>query len=171
MATATDLRSPARKTVNWGLARHLKNHLTIFPPDVREVAFATCRIQVMGWDQGNHNGEAGRASRKDLKKGIQRGRWVYTRIQTYGKKPFTNKERWRKQGDRTKWIDANSFDAANDVLACFGLSMTDVLEAYGDVERHDRIQLDLTDIVAKLKPQLLPLPFVATSTATPDDDE
>ena len=161
------LRSDWRKTKQFQVGSVLSNRLTIFPHNVREVAIATCRIQIMGWDQGNHKGNAGRATKHDIEHGIKRGRWVYTRLQTYGQKPTNNNARWSKSGANAKWIEGNSFDAANDILACFDLSIDDILDNYGDVGRHDRIILDLPDIIETLKPELLQ-PATAVITQAPE---
>jgi len=141
-STALLARSRPRRHWDFG-EQHADLMRSVFPgtsQDVRRKAAATCRICVMGKDAVTHNGSASRRGS---------GRWVYTRMQTEGHRP--NTIRWSVQ-KRIGWVEGNSFDAADDVLGCFGLSIEDVISHFGSIDENERFMVDLVDIVAELSP-------------------
>lgn len=114
-------------------------------------AFATCRIEVMGKDAHNDLGEALRSKGSTYNRG--QCRWVHTRLQvhTQGKRP--SPEFQRRHKGRFTWSD--SFQGANDILGCFGLTMSDVLDHFGNVEPTERKVFDLTTIVETMAKEIL----------------
>lgn len=127
---------------------HLMWHL--MPLVACSTAAATCSIHVMGWRKGIHNGNAPRDTRPKPFRG--KGRWVHTRMQTLGA-PVRN---FGMTGPNAKWSYADNFAAANEVLECFdGITINEVLDYYGGVDAHDRLDLALVDIVTALRPGLI----------------
>jgi len=120
----------------------------LMPLTAAASALATCRIQVMGWRKGNHDGDA---PRNEVKHPMS-GRWVHTTMQTHG----ANVKNFRKTGPNSRWVHADNFAAANALLACFGgITVDEVIDAAGGIDPDDRMDFDLVDIVESLRPGLL----------------
>ena len=136
---------------NWQFGDSLGHRLGHLMPLVAcAIAAATCSIHVMGWRKGNHNGKALRDY--GLKPFRGKGRWVHTRMQTLGA-PVKN---FAMQGPNAKWVHADSFATANEVLECFdGITMTEVLDYYGSPNFDSQLDLSLVDIVTALRPELI----------------
>lgn len=158
-ATQTPMRSAwdteamtatARPASHFDAGSKLAEMLTVVPESCRATAIATCRFQVMGWQKGNHNGDAPRSYSDKPFRG--EGRWVYTRLQSYGHLPSG---RFSKCGPRSNWVKADSFAGADSILGCFGLTMDEVLQHFGNVTGDSRLQLDLVDIVTEMRPDLV----------------
>lgn len=116
----------------------------ILPACVSETAAMTCRFQIMGKNAHADNGDAQRCGqwRNHL-----RNRWVHTRIQTFGHLPS---ERFQFVTKDKSWVKADSFEAADAILQCFGLNMELVLQHYGDPAEDERKILDLSQIVMEM---------------------
>lgn len=115
-------------------------------PQDAPFAFASCTIAIMGKDAHNDDGQALR----DTTNFRGAGRWIHTRM-LCGSQPSGN---FRKAPNgRLAWSE--SFAGANDVLLCFGLSMTDVLDHFGNVEDDERKIFDLPTILRELAPDLI----------------
>lgn len=121
-------------------------------------AFATCRIEVMGKDAHNDNGEALRSKGSTFNYGQMR--WVHTRLQihTPGKVPTAAFQR----RDRGHFAWSDSFAGANAILDCFGLSMSDVLDHFGNVQPTERKVFDLTTIIEAMASEILTTKRAAT---------
>lgn len=145
----SSLRAQARPKANWDFGAELGHVLTELPPSVRESAAATCRFQIMGWNKGNHDGSAPRNEGEPLPF-VGSGRWVYTRMQSYGHCP----NRFNRCGPRSTWTESNSFEGADEILSAFGLTMKQVLDFYGDVPADGRLQFDLVQIISDMLPDL-----------------
>lgn len=137
------------------LADHVADRLTEvgIPATDCKWAFATCLIQVMGKDAHNDNGTALRSSGADLPY-LGQQRWVHTELKVHSPKvvPSLDFQRSRQRGTRV-WSD--SFSGANAILGCFGLTMSDVIEHFGNVRETERKIFDLATIVRTLAPELL----------------
>jgi len=105
----------------------------------------------MGKDAHNDNGQALRSAHSIRKFKSGKGRWVHTRLDTKGTIPTTN-FRGRPRG---RFVWADSFDGANDILECFGLEIGQVLDHFGNVDDLERMIFDLPTIVKALAPELL----------------
>lgn len=121
----------------------------IIPAEYCRAAAATCRIQLMGWRKGIHNGQSVRDSRDRPFRG--KGRWVRTSLQTFGHCPSA-RFRCAPTG---KWAFGDSFDAADAILDCFDISMADIIDHYGEPGEHERMEWDLMELVETLAPNLL----------------
>ena len=122
----------------------------LMPIHAAPCALATCRIHIMGWRKGNHDGDAPRDSRNEPFRG--QGRWVHTRMKTLA----ANVNNFVKKGPRARWSYADNFDAADTLLACFGgITVQEILDHYGNVGPDDRLELDLVEIVETLRPGLM----------------
>lgn len=150
MSTETKKKDHGRRSIrhfNFGdkfgiLVRNL------MPLSCAAVALATCRIQVMGWKRGNHDGEAPRNAVKHYKS----GRWVHTSMQTHG----TPVKGFVKNGPRSKWVHADNFAAADELLSCFGhITVDEMIDSVGGIASEDRLDFDLVDVVESLRPGLL----------------
>lgn len=108
----------------------------ILPPDVCNVAAATCRFLFLGKDAN----------------GNEYGRGVRTFMQTYRHRPDvgTNCVQFN-----SRWIELDSHDSANCVLKCFGITVKDIYETWGVPQDSESYVLDLKDIVETLRPELL----------------
>lgn len=114
-------------------------------------SFATCRIEVMGKDAHNDNGEALRSNGSTFHYGQMR--WVHTRLQihTPGKTPSAAFQ--RRNNGRFAWSD--SFAGADAILDCFGLTMEQVLDHFGNVAPTERKIFDLTTIIEAMAAEIL----------------
>lgn len=108
------------------------------------IAATTCRIQIMGRHAHNHNGKADRDT-TGWRLGAQ-NRWVHTRLQTFGDLA----PNFHKSGPRADWIYSDCWAGADTILECFGLSLGQVLNAYGNVNGWERKILDLDRIIKKM---------------------
>lgn len=128
-----------RKSKNWAWAKANVALLDIFPIHVREAALATCQFVFQAPE-----------SVGDVRKNW--GKWVRTRLQTFGHKPagltgvVTGVQ---KNGD---WIGMDSTAGANLILKCFGLSVDAIYDAYGSPGFGGKYTLDLCEIVTRLAP-------------------
>lgn len=109
-------------------------------------AAATCDIQIMGWQRGMHEGNSLRDYRDKPFRG--KGRWVSTRMKTNGK--LGQLQRFSMNGPKSRWVHADSFEGADEVLGCFGLTTQDLIDHYGPIEPDTRLILSLRQIVADL---------------------
>ena len=154
--TKTEINDKRRPGRNFRIAEQVKTHLsTILPQEICEVAIATCRFSIMGRDAHNDNGQALRNMHREASPPwICEGRWIHTRLQTYGYLPST---RFQRTGttEKSVWVVGDSFAAADSILECFGLTMRDVLEHYGNVDTTERKVIDLVDIVEDMASNLL----------------
>ncbi len=154
MRITTDLRQSRSRTArHYSIADKTQDCLQnlVVPIHARSVAIATCRISIMGRDAHNDNGDAPTRTGDFGKnrRGFQ-GRWVNTRMQTHGE-PVSSLD-WRTRG---RFSVSDSFGGANDLLACFGLSINEVIDHYGNVGDSERKMLDLVDVIEDLAPGLL----------------
>lgn len=124
------------------------------PADDCAFAFATCQIQLMGRDAHNDEGTALRSEGSTFTYGQRR--WCHTRMIVHTLNCLPSTAFQRKPNGIHVWAD--SFDGANAILDCFGLSMTDVIEYFGNVEPTERKVFDLTTIVEQLAPEILSAP-------------
>lgn len=115
-------------------------------------AFATCRIEVMGKDAHNDLGEALRSQGSTYKRG--QCRWVHTRlhINTPGITPGCA---FQRRGDNGRIVWSDSFAGADTILDCFGLTIAQVLEYFGNVEPTERKVFDLTTIIEAMASEIL----------------
>lgn len=144
------MQNPVRSSRHFNFADTVGLRLEAVLPTVAcRAAAATCRIKLMGWRKGNHNGESLRDTRE--KPFIGKGRWVHTSLQTFGHCPSA---RFRS-APTGKWAYGDSFEAANDILDCFNISMLDIIDHYGDPGEDERMEWDLMELVETLAPDLL----------------
>lgn len=142
--------SPHRSIRHFNFADAVGSRLeSVLPSVACSAAAATCRIQLMGWRKGNHNGNSVRDSGEKPFKG--KGRWVHTSLQTFGHCPSA---RFRS-APTSQWAYADSFEAANDILDCFNISMLDIIDHYGNPGEDERMEWDLMELVETLAPDLL----------------
>lgn len=116
----------------------------ILPDHVCDTAIATCQFQIMGQFAHNDNGTALRRDVDNPWHG--QGRWIHTKVQTYGFLP-SNRFRRNGQTERAIWVVGDSFDAANTMLMPFNCDMTQVLHAFGNVTGFERKMIDLVDVI------------------------
>ena len=107
----------------------------ILPEHVCEAAMATCRFVILG---KNANGN-------------EYGKGFRSFLQTFGNTPtgLVNDVQIRHH-----WIELDAHDSANLILGCFGLSVDDVYDYFGEPKEGDKLELDLHDIVTKLDANL-----------------
>lgn len=147
----TDKRgSQTRTSRHFNIAKKYADVLKrakILPDHLCETAIATCQFQIMGKFAHADNGEALRTDAERPFHGA--GRWVHTRVQTYGELPSN---RFQRSGvtDRARWAFGDSFDAANTMLEPFGCDMNQVLHAFGNVSPMERKIIDLVDVIEVL---------------------
>ena len=121
----------------------------VLPDPVCRLAAATCRFQIMGKNAHADNGVALRS--ENSPSWIGEGRWICTQIQTVGNRPSDS---FKRNGPRSEWVTGHSFEAADDILGCFALTMQDVIDALGQVDEGQRIVIDLVDIYDLFKTQI-----------------
>lgn len=144
------MRNPVRSIRHFEFADTIAWRLeSILPAVACSCAAATCRIQLMGFRKGTHNGPAPRDTRDQPFYG--QGRWVRTSLHTFGNNPGGSTSRFRT-ALTGKWSFADSFEGADTILACFGLTMRDVIDHFGNVGDDDRIEWDLIDIIEAVAP-------------------
>lgn len=131
----------------------------LFDEDICPTVFATCRIYIFGAladnqeDGCERNGYWENYSADKLPKSVGKGRGAEIWMQTYGNYPKGSGNNWRHR--RKDWIWARQFSAVDEILACFDLTVSDVLERWGDVEMNERKIYDLVDIVRELRPEFV----------------
>ncbi len=134
------------------------------PADRCDTAAATCHFDVMGWRKGNHDGDAPRNDEPHA----MSGRWVHTSLATYRAMPGLNPGLWRSgTTDRAKYIHADNFEAADQILGCFGLTMEQVIDWATDgsgIQPDDRIRLSLCEIVTALCPAIIAEDALSSNT-------
>ncbi len=141
------------------------------PDHLCEVAAATCMIDIMGWRKGCHNGEAPRNETRHFLS----GRWVHTKMATYGKTPIgPSNHNWRGgKSHRARFIQADNFGAADYILGCFdGITVEEVIEwaTSGDgLTDDDRITVSLREVVEGLRPALVLMDSILTSADNADN--
>lgn len=147
-----ELLSYSRPSGHFDLGDKLGHKLeSLFPAEICPTAFATCRIYIFGAladnqeDGCERNGYWENYSHDKLPKSVGKGRGAEIWLQSYGEYPKGSTNNWRHR--RKDWIWARQFGAVDDILACFGLCVSDLLERYGDVEANERKVFDLVDIL------------------------
>ena len=132
-----------RKRENWEWAKEWASLLhDLLPEEACEAALATCRITLQGPKSvGEEN--------KNW------GRWIRMRMQTGGNIPRGIQTVQR--GNRN-WISTDSHAATNVILECFGLTLDDVFNHYGEPEEGQVIPLDLCTVIQAVAPD-----FAATA--------
>lgn len=115
---------------------------TILPAHVCEAAMATCRFQLRGLD--SH--------------GNKWGNGVVTFLQTFGQTPIGLVNDVQIRGN---WIELDAHDSADLILSCFGMTIRDVYDHFGEPPKGERIDLDLCNLVIALDPGFA-LPEVVT---------
>lgn len=144
------MQNPVRSIRHFNFADTVGLRLeSVLPIVACSAAAATCRIKLMGWRRGNHQGGALRDSGE--KPFMGKGRWVHTSLQTFGYCPSA-RFRCAPTG---KWAYGDSFEAANDILDCFDISMLDIIDHYGEPEPDERMEWDLMELIETLAPDLL----------------
>lgn len=127
-------KSGFRPRTYWEWAAENADKLAgLLPLHVCNAALATCRITLQG-------------PKSVGEKGKNWGRWIRMRMQTLGYRPG-GIETVQSAG---MWQRTDSHDAANAVLACFGLSLDDVFAKYGEPGEGEKRILDLHTIVHDL---------------------
>lgn len=154
--TKTEMTTNRRPSRYFDVAKQTKDHLRILlPHEACEAAIATCRFAIMGRDAHNDNGQALRNTDGDNHLlWIGQGRWIHTRLQTYGHLPSNH---FRRTGttDRSIWAISDCFAGADDILNCFGLNMHQVLDHYGNVASTERKVIDLVNVIEDMASGLL----------------
>lgn len=125
------------------------------PADKCDVAAATCRLDIMGWHKGMHNGDAPRQKERNRFS----GRWVHIQLATYGKKPHGPAcHNWRGgRTHRARFVYADNFAAADYVLGCYGLTTDQVIDWITEgngIGDDDRVTITLREIVEGMRPDL-----------------
>lgn len=151
----TDLREPSSKwlpanLVKFGdaMGKHLRPIMPHASNGCLNRALASCVISVMGKDAHNDEGEALRSQGNP-----RGGRWIHTRLVT--EYDHIESSRFRKTPmGQTSY--GESFDAADLILGCFGLTMEQVLDHFGGVADTERKIFDIFTIVKALCPEILP---------------
>jgi len=118
------------------LGRYLE---TVLPPEVCQTAFATARFVIQGPESVG----------RDAKNW---GEWVRTIVQTHGETPGIN-HAW--QDRKGGWISGDSREAANSILDCFDLDLTDIFRFFGDPEPGKIYAIDLVDVLEAIKPDFI----------------
>lgn len=77
------------------------------------------------------------------------GRWIRTRLFTNGVLPPIQ-HAWQKH--QSGWIGGDSIEAANAILSCFGLTLDQVLDQYGEPHTSEKYSVKLVDILDALFP-------------------
>lgn len=132
---AKEFKSNWRKNAHYDFGKR-HGHLLkdILPERICDGAAATCRFELRGL----------------MSNGNAYGLGFITRMQTFGYAPIgcgrVGQPCVQLHGS---WIELTSDDAANIVLGCFGITMSDVLSNWAP-EPGQRICLDLAEIVSVL---------------------
>lgn len=143
------------KTTNWRSRRHWEWAETwaslfygMLPKHVCNAAMATCRITLQGPQSVGQQAK-------------NWGRWIRMRMQTFGHIPDGLRTAAQRQHH---WIATDSHTAAEQILACFGLSLDDVFAHYGKPAEGEKMTIDLIDLVTSLAPDFeLPTSTVAVA--------
>lgn len=110
----------------------------ILPREVACIAATTCRFTIQG-------PESVGVAHKNW------GQWIRTNMQTHGNIPRM-RHAWQCRKDG--WIGADSREAAELILDCFGLSVDDLFKHFGQPQIGKVYQVDLVDVVSALAPDI-----------------